>query len=65
MAASDKKPVSSIWAICVQVPPWCIHLPERSRICHIRSNVGLDWADNVLPNIWRIGARNTDILVGY
>ncbi|BDA42198.1 hypothetical protein COCOBI_03-0850 [Coccomyxa sp. Obi] len=46
------------------VQPWCIPLPEGSRICHIRSNMGLDWADNVLPNLPRIGVRNTDILVG-
>ncbi|KAK9901586.1 hypothetical protein WJX75_003489 [Coccomyxa subellipsoidea] len=46
------------------VAPWCIHLPQDSRICHIRSNMGLDWADNVLPNLPGIGARNTDILVG-
>ncbi|EIE20684.1 hypothetical protein COCSUDRAFT_57252 [Coccomyxa subellipsoidea C-169] len=46
------------------VTPWCIHLPQGSRICHVRSNMGLDWADNVLPNLPAIGARNTDILVG-
>jgi hypothetical protein len=47
----------------IQVQPWCIPLPESSRICHLRSNMGFDWAENVLPHYADIGGKTTDIMV--
>ena len=46
-----------------QVGPWCVPLPEGSRICHVRSNMGLDWAQNVLPELEALSARPSDIMV--
>ena len=33
-----------------KVDPWCIHLPGKARICHIRCNNGHDLAVHILPN---------------
>ncbi|BDA49809.1 hypothetical protein COCOBI_14-4290 [Coccomyxa sp. Obi] len=42
---------------------WCVLLPEKSRICHIRSNMG-DWlVTNLLPRFDRLGVLPTDIMV--
>ena len=38
-------------------------LPEGSGICHVRSNMGLDWAQNVLPELGALSARPSDIMV--
>lgn len=46
-----------------QVGPWCVPLPEGSRICHVRSNMGLDWAQNVLPEMEALSAQPSDIMV--
>ena len=46
-----------------QVGPWCVLLPEGTRICHLRTNMGLDWGQNVLPVLPDLGALPTDILV--
>ena len=46
-----------------QVGPWCVPLPEGTRICHLRTNMGLDWGQNVLPVLPDLGALPTDILV--
>ena len=52
--------------VCVmpwQVGPWCVPLPERTRICHLRTNMGFDWGQNVVPVLPDLGALPTDILV--
>ena len=46
-----------------QVGPWCVPLPEGTRICHLRTNMGLDWGQNVVPVLPDLGALPTDILV--
>ena len=46
-----------------QVGPWCVPLPEGTRICHLRTNMGTDWADNVVPVLPELGAKPTDIVV--
>lgn len=38
-------------------------LLEGTRICHLRTNMGLDWADNVVPVLPDLGALPTDIVV--
>ncbi len=38
-------------------------LPEGSRICHLRTNMGTDWAENVVPVLPELGALPTDIVV--
>ncbi len=38
-------------------------LPEGTRICHLRTNMGTDWADNVVPLLPELGAKPTDIVV--
>ncbi len=48
-----------------QVHPWCISLLGSARICHFRSNMGTDWAYNVLPDMPNLGALPTDILVPF
>ena len=46
-----------------QVGPWCVPLPEGTRICHLRTNMGSDWGQNVVPVLPDLGALPTDILV--
>ncbi|EIE18670.1 hypothetical protein COCSUDRAFT_45154 [Coccomyxa subellipsoidea C-169] len=42
---------------------WCVLLPEQSRICHVRSNMG-DWlVTNLLPRFARLGALPSDIMI--
>ncbi len=42
---------------------WCIEMPEGTRICHLRSNMG-DWlVDTLLPRLPSLGARRQDIIV--
>ena len=38
-------------------------LPQGTRICHLRTNMGTDWADNVVPVLPELGAKPTDIVV--
>ena len=47
----------------MQVHPWCVMLVGGGRICHFRSNMGTDWAYNVLPDMPNLGGLPTDILV--
>ena len=47
----------------VQVTPWCVELVQSTRICHIRSNLGFDWAENVWPVFLNISGKPTDFMV--
>ena len=48
----------------LQVGPWCVPLPEGTRICHLRTNMGTDWAENVIPVLPDL-AKPTDIVVRH
>lgn len=51
------------WALDPLHGGWCIELPERARICHLRANMG-DWlADILMPRMVALGARTNDIAV--
>ena len=39
-------------------------LPEGTRICHLRTNMGTDWAENVVPVLPDL-AKPTDIVVRH
>ena len=39
-------------------------LPEGTRICHLRTNMGTDWAENVVPILPDL-AEPTDIVVRH
>ncbi len=42
---------------------WCVELPEGTKICHLRANMG-DWlADTLLPRLGALGAARGDIAV--
>ncbi|KAK9832530.1 hypothetical protein WJX81_006130 [Elliptochloris bilobata] len=42
---------------------WCVEMPESTKICHLRSNMG-DWlVDTLLPRLPALGARRQDIIV--
>lgn len=52
----NRQPISSDQSLIEKVKkaggvdPWCIDLPEKTRICHIRCNNGLDLISDILPN---------------
>ncbi|KAK9821033.1 hypothetical protein WJX74_003942 [Apatococcus lobatus] len=51
------------WALDPLHGGWCIELPEGTRICHLRANMG-DWlADILMPRMVALGARTNDIAV--
>ncbi|KAK9825923.1 hypothetical protein WJX81_007164 [Elliptochloris bilobata] len=42
---------------------WCVELPQRTRVCHLRCNDG-DWlVDVLLPRMASLGAQREDIAV--
>eukprot|EP00884_Botryococcus_braunii_P023107 jgi/Botrbrau1/9480/Bobra.0252s0098.2 len=42
---------------------WCVEMPESTRICHLRSNLG-DWlAHTLLPLFPALGVKRTDVMV--
>jgi hypothetical protein len=42
---------------------WCVELPEGTKVCHLRANMG-DWlADTLLPRLGALGAARGDIAV--
>ena len=47
----------------VEMPAWCFHLPEHTRICAIRSNKAPRLVKTVLPLLTRLADREKDILI--
>lgn len=41
-----------------KVDPWCINLPSKSRICHVRCNNGHDLAAHILPNAYALSSSS-------
>lgn len=46
-----------------EMPSWCFHLPEESRICAIRSNKAPRMVKTVLPLLAKLADKEKDILV--
>ena len=46
-----------------EMPSWCFHLPQDTRICAIRSNKAPRMVKTVLPILADIADRDKDIVI--